>query len=807
MAPSKRPPRWLRGTRAGLGLLLFLALSAPNARAAEDDSAEVQLQLEVRINNHPLNVLAAFALLPDGQIASPRSELQELGIAVPTEVGSDDLIPLKSIQGLSYVYDQDAQTIDLELPDASRIARKLDSQNDKPVEAARSGTGLVINYSAYASANYDLPNDLGAFNGSSISLDARAFSPYGTLSQSAIVGSTTFSDFTALRLDTTWSYSDQGRMLSYNLGDIVSGGLAWTRPVRMGGAQIRRNFDLRPDLVTMPLPQIEGSAAVPSTLQVFVGSVQTYSSSLQPGPFAIDSLPVYTNAGTARVVLTDSAGQVTESEQEFYTSPELLKRDLYDFSVEAGVVRRDYGTDSFGYDTDPALVGSFRYGVTNSLTGEAHVEAQADLIDIGIGGLFSAGRFGMISGAIAGSLHDGDAGLFLYAGWEGQFGNFSANLSTSRTFGDYKDLAAVTEERPDDLPFYSGVPVSLDQIALNYSIPDWKAGLGVALVHKLETDGTRTFVVSGSYSQSLPYNITGFVNGFASFGDDGSSESEDDGDTYFTSGNNFGVFVGLSMPLGANYSGSTGLTASDKGWAAAAEVARPMDNEPNAYGWRVAHGEGDQRFTSATGTYRGSKATVSAFLLEEDRKASGNLTVDGSAVFTDGDVFLGSQIQDSFVVVDAGAPDVKVEYENRYAGSTGRSGKLLISNLRSYEANKVSIDVNDLPVNASVVDSELTVVPTERAGLVVSFGVKPDEAAALVILSDANGQLLKEGTEVLLNDQTDSFVVGYEGQVYLTGLNERNELVTASTNSSCRIAFDYTKNMASQSVIGPMTCQ
>ncbi|MBC8036396.1 MAG: fimbrial biogenesis outer membrane usher protein, partial [Rhizobiales bacterium] len=407
--------------------------------------------------------------MPDGKIASPRSELVELGVAVPGDGAPDEMIVLDTLAGVSYVYDESGQSIELELPNSSRLARDLDGGAGGEVVNAESGTGVVLNYTAYASAGYDIPDVRAASDGGSLSLDARAFSRFGTLRQTGIIGTTTFSDFTALRLDTTWTYSDQNSMRSYHLGDIVSGGLNWTRPIRLGGAQVRRNFDLRPDLLTMPLPLIEGSAEVPSTLKVFIGGVQAYSSDVQPGPFRIDSLPVYTRSGTARVVLTDATGREIETEQEFYSSPDLLKQHLYDFSIEAGVVRRDFGNESFGYDDSPVGLASLRYGINDIVTGEAHVEASSSLIDVGVGALVSGGPLGLFSAAVAGSLHEGDAGVFIHAGWEGQFGNFGATVATSRTFGDFNDLAAVTERPSGGKKFEGGVPRALDQVSLNYS--------------------------------------------------------------------------------------------------------------------------------------------------------------------------------------------------------------------------------------------------------------------------------------------------------------------------------------------------
>jgi outer membrane usher protein len=96
------------------------------------------------------------------------------------------------------------------------------------------------------------------------------FTPFGTLSQTGILRNSFASRFDALRLDTTWTYSDQETLTTYRAGDTIGGGLAWTRPIRIGGLQAQRSFSLRPDLITLPLPAAAGSAAVPSTVDVFV---------------------------------------------------------------------------------------------------------------------------------------------------------------------------------------------------------------------------------------------------------------------------------------------------------------------------------------------------------------------------------------------------------------------------------------------------------------------------------------------------------------------------------------------------------
>ena len=789
MGQLKRRQGWWRRTSARHIVLLALLSLAPMAQAQTADPGEVHLQLEVHVNGFPLKLIAAFQQLPGGKIASARSELTELGVIVPGDGSPEDIIVLDTVPGLSYVYDEAAQSIELELPDAARIAKNLDASNAGFIKA-ESGTGLVVNYTGFAAANYNITSDLEAFNGASLTLDARAFSKYGTLQQTAILGTTTFSDFTALRLDTTLSYSDQERMLTYRLGDIISGGFAWTRPVRLGGAQVQRNFALRPDLITMPLPLIEGSAEVPSMLAVFVGGVQAYSGGVQPGPFRIDGLPTFTESGTARVVLTDSTGRQVESEQEFYTSPDLLKKNLYDFSLEAGVVRLGFGTDSLGYEETPVSLASLRYGITDILTGEAHAEVNEELIDIGIGGLVSAGWFGMFNGAIAGSIHDGDVGLFLHVGWQGHFGDFGIHLSSSRTIGDFYDLAAVTAKPAEGSELTSAVPRAIDQVSLGYSLRELNAGVGLSLIHQLDNDGTRSLILSGSYTQAFDYNITAFVSGFADFAD----ESE------------YGAFVGFTMPLGPNISTSSGASMSRDGWTAVADAVRQNNGDPGSYGWRVSHGEGDQRYTSASGNYRGTRAGVDGRVLLQDDMLSGTAAIEGSAVVAGGGVFLANPIYDSFAIVDAGAKDVTVEYENRFAGKTGNSGKLILPHLRSYQKNKISIDVSELPLNASVAESEMIVVPYGMSGIVADFGVTADPPAALVILTDAQGSFISETSEVFLEGTGEPFIMGYDGQVYLTGIGPRNKVTVKAGGNTCQAQFDYAPDSQNQTTIGPLKC-
>ena len=84
--------------------------------------------------------------------------------------------------------------------------------------------------------------------------------------------------------------------------------------------------------------------------------------------------------------------------------------------------------------------------------------------------------------------------------------------------------------------------------------------------------------------------------------------------------------------------------------------------------------------------------------------------------------------------------------------------------------------------------------------------MKADEAVAIVVLRDSAGALLPEGSEVFLEDEAEPFVVGYDGQVYLTGLKPRNSIVVKHPKGDCNTSFDFTPQSEAQPMIGPITC-
>ena len=356
-------------------------------------------------------------------------------------------IALTTLPGVSCRVDENSQTIYVtaafgalkpnELGPPESVASSL------PV---RSSIGAVINYNlAGTYAEHRLFGD--AF------FDGRLFSPWAVAESSFTASNVRgLQAAPVIRLDSAVTASYTATLTQYQLGDLISSGLDWSRPVRMGGFQISTNFGIRPDLTTFPVPTIAGEVAVPSSIDVLVNGVQELSQPTPAGPFEIRQLPVVTGAGDVAVVVRNAAGQQTIQTLQFYGSRQLVAPGLNDFSAELGVVRLNYGMRSNDYRA-PAGSASLRRGLTKWLTLQGHVEASAgggsyEGLKIAAGGMAGGGvvlglGFGIISGDIAVSRFGRHSGGLAAVGVERVAPHVSVSVSVQATAGAFRDIAAL----------------------------------------------------------------------------------------------------------------------------------------------------------------------------------------------------------------------------------------------------------------------------------------------------------------------------------------------------------------------------
>lgn len=795
---------------AATATVVFLLLISGFAAVAADQT----LALDVVVNGHPIGKIGEF-ILRDGALYARPDELRVLGFKVPDSVVAteDNLILISRLPGVTTRLQMATQTLEVKAANASLLPVLLQAGAGARAGPVESGLGATLNYDITGTS-------VGSQTVSSGAFDLRAFSPWGVVSSTFLgyAGDSPsgIGQNTVIRLDASYAFSDPDTLRRYQVGDFITAGLAWTRPDRLGGVSISSDFALRPDLITFPLPTLTGAVGVPSTVDVLVNGTRLLSRQIQPGPFQIPQLPVVTGAGTIAMTVTDALGRQVTTTVPFYASASLLAAGLQSYSAEVGAIRRNWGLISDDYG-DPAASGTYRRGLSNTITLELHAEGSNSLAMGGGGFLVNLGNLAVVNLSGAGSTGSGPGGVQVSAGVQRVGRVFNLGVSAIAASHNFRDITAVNGDPVPRLQVSANAGVSFGRFGsfgLAYTEIDrdaaplpvsYFAGPGTVLPPTNSSPGGAFSVSNGvvsflpaQHSKVLSASYTVQVKNASLF----ATGFHDLADTRST-----GVLVGLTIPLGTrssiNVSEGSGSTG---GYTQAQAVQSPESVGDWGYQAYGATGNPDHEFAQLQ--YKSPWGLVSAGVDRIDRQTSLRTEAQGALSFVDGGVFASNMVPDSFAVVDTGGvKGVHVLEENRPAGTTDRSGRLLVPDLRSFDLNHIAIDPTDVPIDATTPFLTREVRPQDRSGVVVRFPIQISHAALLRLIDPA-GRPLPLGSVITVQPAGVGAPVGYDGEAYLENLGPDNLAEVEQPNGvRCVVRFTYHAEPGSIPTFGPLRCQ
>lgn len=752
-----------------------------------DATAGVPLMLEVTLNHTRQPQLLPF-LLRDGRLHAGAATLRALGFA-QAAAQAHVPIPLDTVPGVQVRYESVAQRVSIDAPlsllalDTTRIGRELDGRTPPTVDGSH---GVLLNYDAYASRERG-SSQLGA------TTELRAFGiGGGVLSHTALLrtwetrdpqaGASRSRQHEAVRLETRWDLSFPAAAVTLTLGDTLSGFLDWSRPVRLGGLQIGRNYGLQPYRITTPTPAFLGEVAVPSEVELYVDGLRQYQGQLPTGPFELTTVPGISGAGTAQVVITDALGRTRTLDFPFYATQRLLAAGVSDWSLAAGRVREDYGLRSSAY-REVVGSGNVRYGVSDRFTLEAHAEGGGGLRNAGIGGAWLPGMAGVFSTSHVRSTLGDLQGIQTRWAWNWQPGRLNLAFDSQRTRGAYRDIASLygpVPPRRSERALLGWYGARAGSVNLSYLRLD-RAEPGIAPARFAGAFWSRTFDRGWSASLSLNQNL-----------DDRTDRT---------------LYVGVLVPLGRDRQLSVAAQRYAQGQDLLVDVVKPVPGDGGS-GWRVQARAGDGGGGLAElGWLRDhGRLVVGARRFGEFQQAYAQ--ADGALVWMGGGLFASRRIDDAFAVVTTdGLADVPVRLENRVVGRTDSRGRLLVTPLRAWERNRVGLDPMTLPADIRIEQVVQTTTPSDRAGTTVPFRLHRVRAA-LLVLHDADGLPLPLGAEVVGTGHVDGAapIVGHDGETYVEGLDDDNRLRVQFGADHCIVSFALPKDASTNPRIGPLRC-
>ncbi|MDP9140431.1 MAG: fimbria/pilus outer membrane usher protein, partial [Pseudomonadota bacterium] len=522
-----------------------------------------ELYLEVYLNSVHTRRVMQITIMQDGRMLAWADNLSDCGLLID----ADQLgryIAVDTLPGIASRYDAPNQRLYFDAdPSRLNVRTQRYGSGDGKVWQASVSPGALLNYDLYASTGDQRALAAGTA--------LRLFGEHG------VIESTGLSRFVAgqdsepyVRLDTAWTHSMQDELLSFVVGDHVSGNLSWTRATRLGGIQLRRNFTLQPGLLTYPVPQFFGEAALPSRIELYVNGVRQYEGNTPPGPFQISTPPSVNGAGLAQVVLTDALGRTQTIDFSFYNANRLLRAGLSDYAVGLGAVRRNYGIDSFRYREKLAANGSYAYGVTDWLTLETHAEADSEVWMGGVGSVVRLGDLGTARGSVAHSSSKDQPQADSTAGFSGEGNQFAAGYN----YTAYGYTADYSLQKADDgfrdLASAEGRAPSLrSEQALLGSALGRHANVSINYVRLDSADRERFRSVGFNASVLLRQSVSTFL-----------SISRD-----LDNDHELSVFVGLSTSFGPRLNAGAGFGDNDRTQSYDAYVSSPVPAD-GGHGWQ-----------------------------------------------------------------------------------------------------------------------------------------------------------------------------------------------------------------------------
>ena len=748
---------------------------------ASGPSSPQLLVLQAVVNGElrPNPVYAVRA--PDGTILVEEAALARWRVkpawASTVEHDGARFVDVSKLPGARVSLDERTQTLDIALPpDAFQGETVALSALQTPV-ARPPDWGGFFNYTAFGYHDQHDSYLSGLF-------ELGTFGPYGVglasfSANTPISGDTTSGR--ALRLDTTWRYDDPAALRTLVVGDSVSTAGSWGQAVRFGGIQYGTNFATQPGFVTYPLKAVGGTATLPSTVDVFVNNVRVGEQRVDSGPFSITQIPTITGAGDVQLVVRDIFGQQQMISQPFYASNNLLREGLDDFQIQFGAVRQDYGIRSFDYGGWIGA-GTWRRGITDRLTLEAHAEGDTYARAAGVAGNWLAGDLGVITLGTAASTGDAGTGALALAGFDRNTRRYGFGVRSFWATEDFR-VAGGAPRPPGSLARLSVATASVNLLQYGSASIAWAA----QRYHGREGFDT----VTGSYSVPLG-RLAYFTVSVA---------------RTFATQDQTSVSAGISIPLGEATASVTGQSTRAGNRSSSFGAVQVQKGLPigEGYGYRL-YADSDQRY-EAGAAYAGpyGRYQIDAASADGDEAVRG--TIAGGVGLVGGRVFAAQPLDQSFAVVRVGGiKDVRVLQENNLAALTDEKGDIILTRLPPYTPTRLSIDPRTVPIGASLDADHQTLVPYFRSGMLVDFPVRIERSVVLTLVLE-DGQPMPAGAVARIRGRAASFPVGFDGRVFLTDVGEGVTVQATWRGASCDIEVRVGETTDPVPEIGPLVCK
>lgn len=548
-----------------------------------------------------------------------------------------------------------------------------------------------------------------------------------------------------LRVESVFELEFPDKFWRLTLGDTTTPSNSLNNSLRFGGLSFGTNYTSRPDFVYWNSPVLQGSAAVPSTVDLYLNGVKLYQENVAPGSYSLPTSGLLNKSGNAQIVVEDILGNRTVRNFPIYINSRLLKPNLDEFNISIGKLR--YGYDEVESDYRD-LFGKFLYrrGINNYTTLGTDMLYSDKVQNVGMLWTQAIKNYVLLDTVLSGSQTDENTGYAGSLGVSRDFTNWSVGIQSQLYSKEYRylDFADVLSYKKMTNIFYLTVANLgyFDSLGMSYIDQTYYKN------DELSLDDRK--VLNMSVGKKITPKLDFTLGYFKDFGDDK--------DSGFNIAFNYNWGDRRRVNL-EHYSQNestrlnyTKTTIGQEGFDYTVGINH-IDNDVNLNGYGLW------------------KTNIGDLRLSHDEYRDGRLSqinFNGALVWLGNQVALTKYVNNAFALLNTSDhADLDIYRSSSLVGKTDPKGYMFVHNIIPYIQYDLSFDQNQLNMDETFDYSSKKIVGLDQRGYRVDFPIYKTKRIA-VRLTDSQQQLLVRGAQVVVNEKNaEPYFVDSKGVVYV----------------------------------------
>ncbi|PLV61037.1 fimbria/pilus outer membrane usher protein [Erwinia sp. B116] len=566
------------------------------------------------------------------------------------------------------------------------------------------------------------------------------------------------------------------------------------------GLELGSDDDMLPDSLKGYAPVVRGIARSNAKVTIRQNGFVIYENYVSPGAFEITDMYPTGGSGDLNVTITESDGSEQHQVIPFASLPVLQREGRLKYGITSGV----YRTYDNGVEQTPLTQATAIYGLPKGFTlyGGGQFSSHYKSLALGVGK--NLGDFGAVSADVTHAWSTmKDQTPENGQSWRMRYSKNFAETGTNFTIAGYRyategfwGLQEVLDTWRDT--GYS--PLSerrrnRAELTMSQQLGDTAGSVSLSALREDYYNAGKTLESYGvgynSAWNSISYGINYSYNRNAYSSTNGKSYDEDQL-----------LSVNVSIPFSvfgpkdsSTYAGYM-LNTSKKGKTSQSVSMSGTTLEQKNLSWSVQEGYtsgGLGNSGSVNANLRGTYGDVNGGYSYDQNNQRLNYGVSGGLIVHQNGVTLGQPLGETIALV--AAPDAAgIAVQGQMGVKTDARGYAIVPYASPYRKNEITLDTQSFGDEVEVAITNQTVIPTRgavvRANYQTSVGYR-----VLMNLTRAGSSPVPFGAVVTnkASKTGDGYIVGEQGQVFLTGMAQHGNLLVKWGNGAdeqCQVNYN-----------------